>query len=441
MSGRLVVLLALLLAGPAAAQEAKPDAPAEGEKKAEEPKKKEPDRWLAVTGGDVFTVTGPVLRGATVLAKNGRIVAVGERVAVPAGAESLDARGLRVYPGLVAFDTVGLLGAPPQDSTDVFSLNMLVALSSGLTTVGSSGTVGKLTWGTLEGHLVATDAYVRLDVGTGQALAQLRAELERLRQHQRDRRDFDQAKARGEDVKEPDRSWIKGRAAQLEQLMQGRGRALVAASTRAQVVTVASLAQEYGLKVIVAGAEEAWTVAPLLGRAGAMVVLSPHGRRDPDPRLSRESGWSIEAALRLHDAGVPVAVLPVGRGISLGGVGGGDLNTLHLEAAFAVRGGLPEPAAVEAITIAPARALGVDDRVGSIEVGKDCDLLITDREVLHYEMLARWTVVNGRVAYDKQKEPFVRHVRAKDDRNEVLPQLWPRRVGEPEPPMPEQERR
>jgi hypothetical protein len=49
-------------------------------------------------------------------------------------------------------------------------------------------------------------------------------------------------------------------------------------------------------------------------------------------------------------------------------------------------------------------------------------------------------VVNGRVAYDKQNEPFVRHVRAKDGKNEVLPQLWPRRIGEPEPPMPPQER-
>lgn len=424
-----------------------PEAPAaDAAKPAEPEKKKEPDRWLAVTGGDVYTVTGPVLRGATVLAKNGKIVAVGERVQPPTGTttetETLDARGLRVYPGLVAFEAGGLLGSPPEDGTDVFSLNMLVALSSGITTVGQGPIVAKLTWGTLDGHVVSTDAFTRLEVGTGSGLATLRGELERVRGYLREKKAFDQAKARGEDVKEPDRSWMRGRLAQLEPLMLGRGRALVPASTRAQVVTAADLAREFGFTLVVIGGEEAWTVASLLGRAGGAVVLSSRSRQDEDVRLERESGWSIEGALRLHEAGVPVAIVPANRAISLGGVGGRDLNTLNLEAAFAVRGGLPEAAAVEAITIAPARLLGVDDRVGSIEVGKDCDLLLTDRDVLHYEMLARYTVVNGRVAYDKTKEPLVRAVRHSRDPGPPtpVPQLWPRRPGEPEPEMPERER-
>lgn len=429
---------------PAGAQEAPaPEAPAGDAAKAAEPeKKKEPDRWLAVTGGDVYTVTGPVLRGATVLAKNGKVVAVGDRVQVPTGAETLDARGLRVYPGLVAFEAGGLIGSPPEDGTDVFGLNMLVALSSGITTVAQGPTVAKLTWGTLEGHLVANDAFTRLEVGTGAALATLRGELERVRAYLRDKRAHDQAKARGEDVKEPDRAWLRGRPAQLEPLLLGRGRALVAASTRAQVVTAADLATEFGFTLVVLGGEEAWTVAPLLGRARGAVVLTSRSRREEDVRLERESGWSIEGARRLHEAGVPVAIVPANRAISLGGVGGGDLNTLNLEAAFAVRGGLPEAAALEGITIVPARLLGVDDRVGSIEVGKDCDLLLTDRDVLHYEMLARYTVVNGRVAYDKAKEPLARAIRHSRDPGPPtpVPQLWPRRPGEPEPEMPPGER-
>lgn len=420
-------------------------APAAGEEKkaeGEAEKKKEPDRWFAVTGGDVHTVTGPVLRGVTVLAKNGKVVAIGERVKVPEGAEVLDARGLRVYPGLVAFDTSGLVGSPPEDATDVFGLGMQIALASGITTVGSGPTVAKLTWGTLEGHVLAHGAYVPLEVGAGQALASLRAELEKMRGYLRERRAAELARARGEKVDDPDRRWIRGRAAQLEQLLTGRARALIQASTRAQLVTVADLAAGYGFEAIVVGAQEAWTVAPLLGRARLAVVLAPRSRRDPDERLARDSGWSIEAAARLHEAGVPVAVVPTNRSVGLGGLGGNDLATLNLEAAFAVRGGLPEAAAVEAITIVPARLLGVDDRVGSIEVGKDCDLLITDRDVLHYEMLARYTVVNGRVAYDKSKEPLLRAVRHSRDEEgpEVVPQLWPRRPGEPEPPMPEGER-
>lgn len=426
-------------APPPQGDEAKP-AEGEGEKKDEE--EKAPDRWLAVTGGDVHTVTGPLLRGATVLARNGKIVALGDRVQVPEGAEVLDASGLRVYPGLVAFDTSGLVGSPPQDATDVFSLGMQVALASGITTVGQGPTVAKLTYGTLEGHVVSAAAWTRLEVGTGQALAGLRAELEKVRGYLRERRAHELARAQGQTSTEPDRRWIRGRAAQLEQLLTLRARALVAATTRAQLITLADLAQDFGFQAIVVGAQEAWTVAPLLGRAGLSVVLAPRARRDPDERLARDSGWSIEAAAVLHAAGVPVALVSANRSVGLGGLGGSDLATLNLEAAFAVRGGLPEPAALEAITIVPARLLGVDDRVGSIEVGKDCDLLLTDRDALHYEMLARYTVVNGRVAYDKGKEALLRAVRHSRDAAppEVVPQLWPRRPGEAAPPMPEYER-
>ncbi len=409
----------------------------------EKKKEKEPDRWLAVTGGDVYTVTGPVLRRATVLAKNGKVVALGERVQVPTGAEVVDASGLRVYPGLVAFDTSGLVGSPPEDASDVYGMAMQIALASGITTVGQGPTVAKLTYGTLDGHVLGHDAWVRLEVGTGQALANLRGELEKVRSYLRERRAYEQARGRGDaSVTEPDRRWIRGRAAQLEQLLTGRARALVAATTRAELITLADLAQDFGFRGVVAGGQEAWTVAPLLGRAGLAVVLAPRSRRDPDERLGRDSGWSIESAATLHAAGVPVAIVPANRSVGLGGLGGNDLATLNLEAAYAVRGGLPEPAALESITIVPARLLGVDDRVGSIEVGKDCDLLLTDRDVLHYEMLARYTVVNGRVAYDKSKEHLLRAVRHSRDETgpEVVPQLWPRRPGEPQPEMPEGER-
>ena len=98
-----------------------------------------------------------------------------------------------------------------------------------------------------------------------------------------------------------------------------------------------------------------------------------------------------------------------------------------MEAAFAVRGGLPEEAAVQAITLDAARILGVDHRVGSIEVGKDADFAIVDGDLLHYMTLVRWTVVNGRVAYDKKKEGLLDHIRPDGDRNAPPPSdYWPR---------------
>jgi imidazolonepropionase-like amidohydrolase len=103
-----------------------------------------------------------------------------------------------------------------------------------------------------------------------------------------------------------------------------------------------------------------------------------------------------------------------------------------MEAAFAVRGGLPGDAAVRAITLDAARVLGVDDRVGSIEVGKDADFVILDGELLHYLSLPQYTVVNGRVAYDQEKEGILDHIRRGGDPEPAAPpDPWPRRLGEP----------
>jgi imidazolonepropionase-like amidohydrolase len=96
---------------------------------------------------------------------------------------------------------------------------------------------------------------------------------------------------------------------------------------------------------------------------------------------------------------VPFAVSTLSSSISLNGLAGRDLTSLPLEAAFAVRGGASERKALAAITIAPAKLLGVDDRIGSVEVGKDADLLILNGPPLDYRTYVETALVNGRVAY------------------------------------------
>ena len=197
-----------------------------------------------------------------------------------------------------------------------------------------------------------------------------------------------------------------------------------------------------GASMMITGAEEAWTVAPLLGRAGFSVLVVPRARRRANPRSNKPTGWTIENAARLHEHGVPIAIMSRSKGIGTGGLAGRDLFTLALEAAFAVRGGLSEAAALEAITLGAARLLGVDDRIGSIEVGKDCDLVIARGDLLHYQTLPQWTVVNGRIAYDKEKDSLLRAIRSRDfgGANVEIPQLWPRPEGSAQPEMPEKDR-
>ena len=160
------------------------------------------------------------------------------------------------------------------------------------------------------------------------------------------------------------------------------------------------------------------------------MVVTPRRKASRNRRTARLTGSSIENAGILHDRGVKIAILPAGSGISLGGITGRDLLALPIEAAFAVRGGLPDKAAVESITIGAARLLNIDKRVGSIEKGKDADFIVCDGDLLHYNTLVQWTVVNGRVVYDKQKDSLFAHVRPRDKSPSKRIEFWPRPAAE-----------
>jgi len=395
-----------------------------------------PDRHLAIVGGTVHTVSGGVLRNVRIVTRNGRIEAIGPHVPIPDGAEVIDATGHHVYPGLVAVRSVGLLGGEsPQDSTDVFSLQLSTALAGGITTAVSGTGAYKLVFGELDDMVVGEGLFVSLNYSTTNPSDRRRTRdlFERLRQHQRDVAEFERAKARNDpDAKEPDARWIRGRAAELQRLLKREATALATANREHDLRQLLELAETFGISIVVVGAHEGWLVAPEMARAGMRAIVTPRQRVDRDERFNRPNGSSIENARVLHAHGVPVAIIPSSPSIGFGGLGGRDLLHLRLEAAFAVRGGLSNQAALRAITLDAARVLGVDDRVGSIEVGKDADFVIADGDILHYATHARWTIVNGKVMYDKQKDTLFDHIRPDGDQDAPPPDdHWPRRLGQP----------
>jgi len=77
-----------------------------------------------------------------------------------------------------------------------------------------------------------------------------------------------------------------------------------------------------------------------------------------------------------------------------------------LEAAFAMRGGADAQAALESITLTPAKILGMDKRIGSLEPGKDADILILTGEPLDYRSFVDKTFINGKLYYDRSKSSF-----------------------------------
>jgi len=433
-------------------------------------------KYFAIVGGDVYTGTGALLRGATVLARNGKIVEIGYDLHVPEGAEAVDAAGLRVYPGLIALGatsriTTGSLSVPEdptrplepiqmrwdgvlpvpvvnpshvetgeehedehgqgpetqsegegeeqksevEDTFDPYSSYLVLSLATGITTVQQSSAAVKLKRGEIEGVLLADKRMVSLPwaLSNPTGISATRKKFERGAEYLREYRAW---KARNnKDEREPSK---KGVDTTTLRVLSGEALALFRASNREELLGVARFAQQYGFRPVIDGCEEGWAVADELGRAGAYAILTPRSRLAKDESLVRAGGASIENAALLHAAGVQVAVRAQSTSIDTVGTAGRDLLALPIEAGFAVRGGLSDAAALASMTIVPARLLGIEHRTGSLEVGKDCDAIVTDGDVLHYRTFVQYAIVDGKLVYDKEKEIYFAHIRPRPKKAE-----------------------
>ena len=460
-------------------------------------KTEEEDEYYAIVGGDIYTGTGAILRGATLLAKNGVIEEIGFDVFLPEGTEKLDARGMQVYPGLVALNattrvTRGLFaadvedewtewepkfdidgpeidsgtdddldeGPPPdehwdeifddpsysapptaadearikaEDAFDPYSQYMIMALGTGITSVEQSNVAIKLLRYEFKGTFMNEKSMTNVSwtKRTPSSITSAKEKFAAAAKYLREYRAWEALNDK--DVKEPSK---RGVDSGILRILKGEVLARFNANDREEILGIARLAQTYGFRPVIVGCREGWTVAEELGRAGAYAIVTPRDRRAKNESLVRPGGTSIENAAILHRSGVQVAVVPANTSFDLGGITGRDLMHLPVEAGFAVRGGMPDAAALEAITIVPARLLGVSHRVGSLEVGKDCDVIVTDGDILHYQTFVQYAVVMGKLVYDKQKEIFYAHIRPRQE----LPPLDPgEEVPETEATPPEEE--
>ncbi|RUL86451.1 amidohydrolase family protein [Tautonia sociabilis] len=262
----------------------------------------------------------------------------------------------------------------------------------------------KLTWGDLDGMLAAEQPFYSLSSSslTGpfnvfswrENLKKARDYLEELEQYEADK------EAGKKDIKEPRKPVDDG----LIKLVKKEIPLRTQASSAEQIRSMIALARELDYRLVLDGAIEAWVVAEELGKAGVPVVITPRDRRRSDPGREDSTGSSIETPGILQQAAVPFAIAPLGSSVSLVGLAGRDLTSLPLEAAFAVRGGADEATALAALTIVPARILGLEDRIGSIEKGKDADLLILDGPPLDYRTYVETAIVNGKVRYRRAED-------------------------------------
>jgi len=153
----------------------------------------------------------------------------------------------------------------------------------------------------------------------------------------------------------------------LASVLEGKRPYMVQASATQDIRTAIYLKEEFGLPaLIIDAAAEAWKEPDLVVRSGAAIVLPPFPSQG---RTAIDNGFlAWNTGKQLVDLGVPVALS------SHGAAGAAD--NLGMQAGYAMRGGMTLDEALLAVTLTPARLAGVADRVGSIEVGKDADLVL-----------------------------------------------------------------
>ncbi len=260
----------------------------------------------------------------------------------------------------------------------------------------------KMSYGKLDGMLLAENAF--LDVTPGSLTGSLnqrnwRQEIEKAKKYLEDQAAHSKAVAGGKKENPP----RKPVSDELLQLVKKEIALRISANSVSDMLGMVQLAKELDYKLVIEGAGEAWVIPSELAEAEVGVIITPRSRRSPTFGAEDRSGTWIETPRVLEETGVPFAVSTLSSSISLNGLAGRDLTSLPLEAAFAVRGGASERKALAAITIVPATMLGLEKRIGSIEVGKDADLLILNGPPLDYRTYVESALVNGRLAYQRDE--------------------------------------
>jgi imidazolonepropionase-like amidohydrolase len=387
---------------------------------------------LAVVGGAVHTISGGIRAGHTVLIRAGKIEAVVPPGPPPPGYETIDAAGSVVLPGLIdARTSAGLYGdgagfqnADNEELSDpdtawvraIDALNpadtcFADARQTGITTLltgpGTTNVAGGLsavvkTAGTTVQEMLAqfpaglqfalgrppVDAYrdknkiwTRMGV-----VALLRERLTAARAYLR-KGERSSASPPAEAGGETEPSF---RLEPYAGLLRGEYPARVRVATAEDAWTALRLADEFGFELVLEQLTEGHMAGlpEELARRGVRCVAGPMMKAGKTPETQ---ALTFFTAVALARAGVPLALCT--------GHPSRPIWTLRLEAALAVRAGLDGATALRAITLHAAAALGLSDRLGSLEPGKEADLLILDGDPFLPASRVTHTLIAGRVVY------------------------------------------
>jgi imidazolonepropionase-like amidohydrolase len=385
---------------------------------------------ILIKNATIVPVVGTPLDGADLLIENGKIIRIGPKIQAPEGSRVIDATGKYVYPGIVAVMTsIGITGFPgsgmdtdeigtstpqmdPYDALNPEDECIEVTRIEGITTVQTvSGTRSVLNGKSivlhLEGDLAERMVARRyaaqiINMGAKEAnkypstqpgvVSFLRSKLDRAK-------DYAEKKSiSGDSTKdeenENDRGRFAGRDLEMEALapvVKGEIPAIFITGDEVTIRNALEIIQEYGLKGIIRTSSAAGIAkyAEQIAKKGIPVIwagtTAVPGRWEP------------------HDLNYHTAALLAEKGILFafdsGGWGPGNrsVRNINIPAAISVAHGLSEKKALEALTINPAKILGIDDEVGSLETGKTANLAIWTESPIQGRSRVETLIIKGKL--------------------------------------------
>lgn len=394
---------------------------------------------IVIQNATILPVTKPSFRGS-VLIENGKIKELGEKIMVPAGAQVIEANGQYLMPGII--DCHSHIGADAinegsvsvssmvgiEDVINPMDVAIYRALAGGVTTAnvlhGSANAIGgkcqlmKLRWGKDAETMKFEGAKPSIKFALGEnpkrrgsagsaplqgSPSNLRYPATRMgvedvirqafndaRIYQAQWKDYQGKVARGETAIPPRRDL---KLEPLVEVLEGKRQVHAHCYRSDEILMLLRVADDYGFKI--------QTLQHVLEGYKVAKEIAAHGAG-----ASTFSDWwayKIEA----YDA-IPynaVAMMRKGVLVSLNSDSADVIRRLNTEAAKTIKyGGATETEALAMITINPAKQLQVDNRVGSIEVGKDADLVLFDKHPLASAAVAQKVWVDGSLYFDRQKD-------------------------------------
>ena len=384
---------------------------------------------LLIKNGYIKTMAGPDIENGQILMDGNKIVAVGKDVQAPADAEVIDATGKFVTPGLIdahchtglredgikvegedvnefpnnpiACDTRAMDGCNPMDVA--FTEAYQHGVTSVVITTGSRNVVGGQasaikTYGRcIDNMIIKHPVAVKIALGENTKAtygAYHKAPCSRLGIASLLRSTLFKAKAYKEaiDAAKGDPSKMPKFDMQMEALLPVMRKEipLKAHSHRADdICTVLRVAREFDVKVTLEHCTEGYLILDEIVKSGFPVIVGPSMGARSKYELKNQN---LQNAKILSEAGVKIAIMtdaPVD-----------PLKYLTIEAQLLIRAGLEEETAWKAMTINPAEIVGISDRVGSLEPGKDADVVIFSANPLDkVKAVVETTIINGKVVY------------------------------------------